>query len=334
MGNPSELDTAPRRGRRGVLVGVLVLAGSLFAGTTAWLDAQVPAVAALDVASLSPALPASILDGQAGLVTQRLSAASGRTLESVAEGAPGVAVNPLESDAPIVAGAQAASSEYAETLARLSEAEQAAAEQLALSEQEAAQAEAERRAASEALADEEAAAAREIDAAIAAAIAAASAESAYTGPVGGTFDPGSGSSAGLPSGRPTTTEEVLGLVRRYFPASEVGNAMAVSRCESGHRNVIGAPNTNGTRDFGIFQINDGGTLQASLRGIGVSYSSLFDAQAKALDPELNVRMARAIWDNRGWQPWVCAAKMKVVAGLYQRTPGPMYGQYDEYGRAL
>lgn len=316
------------------MLGAFALAVALGAGSTAWLGSRVPPVAALDVASLSPALPASILDGQAGLVTQRLSTASGRTLESIAEDAPGVAVNPLESDAPIVAGAQAASSEYAEMLARLSEAERAAAEQLALSEQEAARAEADRLAASEALADEEAAAAREIDAAIAAAIAAASAESAYTGPVGGPYEPGSGSSGALPIGRTTTTEEVLALVRRYFPASEVGNAMAISRCESGHRNVVGAPNTNGTRDIGVFQINDGGTLQAALRGIGVSYSSLFDAQAKALDPDLNVRMARAIWDNRGWQPWVCAATTKVVAGLYQRTPGPMYGRYDEYGRAL
>ncbi len=96
---------------------------------------------------------------------------------------------------------------------------------------------------------------------------------------------------------------------------------------------MGAANSNGTRDFGVFQINDGGTLQAALRRIGVGFSDISDARAKAMQADLNVRMARAIWDSRGWQPWVCAAKLKVVAGLYQRNPGPMAGKYDDYGRA-
>ncbi len=313
---------------------LVVLSGAL-AGTGIWLHGQVPAVAALDVDRQGLALASSILDGQAGLVTQRLSDASGRTLESVAEELPGPAVNPIESDAPVVAGAQAASAEYAETLAKLSEAEMAASEQLAQSEEEAKQAEKDRRKAAKELAQEEAAAAREIDAALAAAIAAAKAETAYTGPL--TTDPAAGWGGGggsIPTGRATSTEEVLRLVRKHFPADEVGNAMAVSRCESGHRNVVGAVNSNGTRDFGVFQINDGGTLQAALRRIGQSYSSITSARKKALDPELNVRMARVIWDSRGWQPWVCAAKKKIVAGLYQRNPGPKYGKYDEYGRPL
>ncbi len=46
-----------------------------------------------------------------------------------------------------------------------------------------------------------------------------------------------------------------------------------------------------------------------------------------------MRAAHAIWESRGWQPWVCAAKLKIVAGLYQRAPGPMSGKYDDYGRA-
>jgi hypothetical protein len=122
-------------------------------------------------------------------------------------------------------------------------------------------------------------------------------------------------------------------VRKYFPADEVGNAMAVSRCESGHANRVSAPNTNGTRDLGVFQINDGGTLQATLRQAGVDYSGIAQARKKALNTELNVRLARAIWDTRGWQPWVCAAKLRIVAGIYQRIPGSMAGKYDDYGRA-
>lgn len=329
-----DLGTTGERARRGGarFAAGLVTVVVVMVGGGGLLHAQQPSVIVLDAATASVP-PAAILDGQAGLVAGRLSQASGRTLESLASAAPDRAVNPLESDAPVVAGAQAASSEYAETLAKLSEAEMAAAEQLATSEQEAAQAENERLQAADALDDAEAEAARAVDAAIAAAIAAAQAQSAYTPDYGGTGGGATGGGA-IPSGRATSTAEVLSLVRRSFPDSEVGNAMAVSRCESGHRNVVGAANGNGTRDYGVFQINDGGTLQAALTRIGIAYSSVTDARSKALDPELNVRMARVIWQSRGWQPWVCAAKVKVVAGLYQRAPGPMYGKYDEYGRAL
>ena len=127
------------------------------------------------------------------------------------------------------------------------------------------------------------------------------------------------------------TAGVLALVQRYFPAAEIGNAMAVSRCESGHSNAIGALNSNGTRDWGVFQLNDGGTLQGALRRIGVAFGSTAEAQQLALDAETNVRAARVIWANRGWAPWVCAYKTGVVASLYSRTPGPMAGKYDERG---
>ncbi len=189
-------------------------------------------------------------------------------------------------------------------------------------------AEAERARAAKDLAKEEADAARAIDAAIEAAIDAARAQAAYTVPLGGTDSGGA-----VPVGESTSTAQVLKYVRKYFPANQVGNAMAVSRCESGHANRVSKPNTNGTRDFGVFQVNDGGTLQAALRAIDEPFSGIAQARKKALDTETNVRMARAIWDSRGWQPWTCAAKIQVVAGLYQRTPGPMDGKYDEFGRA-
>jgi hypothetical protein len=233
----------------------------------------------------------------------------------------------LESEAPTVAGAQAATGEYAETLAALDEAEKAAADQLSMTEDDLAQAEKDRAKAAKDLAKEEAAAAQAIDDAIASAISAAQAQAAYTVPLGGDFG------GAVPRGGSTSTAAVLDLVSANFPADQVGNAMAVSRCESGHDNRVSKPNTNGTRDFGVFQINDGGTLQAALRAIGVSFSDISDAREKALDPALNVRMARAIWESRGWQPWTCAAKLKIVSGLYKKTPGPMAGMFDNYGRA-
>lgn len=134
-------------------------------------------------------------------------------------------------------------------------------------------------------------------------------------------------------GQSIHTREVLALVVKYFPADQVGNAMAVSRCESSHSNAIGALNSNGTRDWGVFQLNDGGTLQAALTRIKVSFNGTQDAQRRALDAETNVKAARAIYDSRGWAPWVCAFKTGIVASLYSKTPGTMYGQYDETGKA-
>jgi hypothetical protein len=332
VGDPElEVEYRQRRSRRRYVAGTLLLVAAVVAGG-AWVHAQVPAAVALQAPSGVAAVPAQARNTHAALVTDRLAAAAGRSLTSLAAQVADPVANPLESQAPIVSGAQAASEKYAETLAQLSEAEEAASEQLAMTEEELAAAEAERKEAAEILAQEEAAAAREVDAAIDAAIAAAQARSSAAALGGGFAFGGLGGS--IPEGRGTSADEVLELVRKSFPPDEVGNAMAVSRCESGHANRVSKPNGNGSRDFGVFQINDGGTIQAALKRVGVSYSDISDARAKALDPALNVRMARAIWDSRGWQPWVCAAKMKIVAGLYQRTPGPMAGKYDEYGRAL
>ena len=320
-----EVERRLRRGRRTFVVGTLLLIGALVAGG-AWVNAQAPAAVALAPLSAQAALPISERSADAEAVTDRLARASGRSMESLAAQVPGAVANPLESEAPTVAGAEAANGEYAETLAALEEAEKAAADQLSLTEEELAQAERDREKAAKDLAKEEAAAAKAIDAAIATAISAARAQAAYTVPLGGDFG------GAVPRGGATNTAEVLDLVRANFPADQVGNAMAVSRCESGHGNRVSKPNTNGSRDFGVFQINDGGTLQAALRAIGVSFSDITDARKKALDPALNVRMARAIWDSRGWQPWTCAAKLEIVSGLYKKSPGPMAGSYDDYGR--
>lgn len=322
-----EAERRLRRGRRFFVLLTLVLVGVLI-GAGAWVNAQTPAAVALQPVPAEPAPPVSALGDDAQEVTDRLSVAAGRSMESLAEELPGEVINPLESEAPTVGGAAAAGGDYSETLAELDEAEAAAAENLATTEQELARAEKDRAKAAKDLASEEAAAARQIDAAIEAAILAARAQDAYTVPLGG------GGAGSIPSGgAATSSAAVLKLVRQYFPANEVGNAMAVARCESGHANRVSKPNANGSRDFGVFQINDGGTLQAALRGIGVKVDDISDARKKALNAKLNVQMARAIWGSRGWQPWVCASKLKIVAGLYQRTPGPMDGKYDEYGRA-
>ena len=325
-----------RTGRRVFVMLTLVLVGALV-GAGAWINAQAPAAVALAPlpapsasasASTAPSLALVTRSADSEALTSRLAVAAGRSMDSLAKELPAKVINPLESEAPTVGGAQAATGEYADTIAELQDAEAAAADALSQSSDDLKIAEQERTKAAKDLAGEEAAAAAEIDRAIDAAIDAANAKDAYTVPLGGADTGGA-----VPLGAATSTNELLKYVRKHFPASQVGNAMAVSRCESGHANRVSKPNTNGTRDFGVFQINDGGTLQAALRAIDVSFSGIEQARTKALDTETNVRMARVIWSSRGWQPWTCAAKIQVVAGLYQRTPGPMDGKYDEYGRA-
>jgi hypothetical protein len=303
----------------------------------------------------------SVLDAASGVVAGQLASASGRTLDVVAAQVPDEEV-PTSGDPDTVAGESAASTDYAQTLAALADAEKAAAEQLALSQQDAAAAAAEQKQAEADLASEEAAAAKEIDNAVSAAIAAAEAQTTAAGSIplvdpvapgettdptsvvgptdttGGvapvvTENPAADTGSQLPSGGAAITAgNVLALVRKYFPAGEVSNAMAVARCESSLTNQVSAMNQNGTHDFGLFQLNDGGTLQAALRRINEPFTDTAQARQKALDAEVNVRMARVLWDSRGWQPWVCAADLKIVSGLYQRAPGPMYGKYNEQGR--
>lgn len=135
--------------------------------------------------------------------------------------------------------------------------------------------------------------------------------------------------AALPYHSPTATTAWTGtpdatvhaLIVRYFPANQVANADRVSLCESGQRSVSSKPNSNGSRDHGIFQLNDGGTLQSLLGQLGQNRSDI----ALALNPDLNVRAAALLYSQRGWQPWTCAAKLGIVAGLWSAQPGPTAG---------
>lgn len=314
VGDPEfEQEERSRRGRRWLSVITLGLVAALLVGG-AWVRAQVPEAAALSAPLPGTTAPTAALDSAAADLAEQLSAASGRTLDSLAQQAQ--ASNGTGTDAADDA---------------LTDAEEKAAEGLAVTPEEAKAAEAKRKAAEKKEAEQSTASDAALDAAIDAAIAAARNEASITLPV----IPGESDTTGsVPQGAETSTAQVLSYVRKYFPAAEVGNAMAVARCESGHANRVGKTNANGTRDYGVFQLNDGGTLQAALNRIGQGTDDIATARERGLDAETNVEAAHAIWASRGWQPWVCAAKLKIVAGLYQRTPGPMAGKYDEYGRAL
>ncbi len=123
------------------------------------------------------------------------------------------------------------------------------------------------------------------------------------------------------------------LVRKNFPEAQIGNATAIADCESGQRSMQGEPNFDGTTDWGVFQLNDGGTLQGALAAIGRGVSDKASAQRLAMDAAINVKAAAAIWRDRGWAPWVCAYKQQIVNVLWSNAPGPMYGRFTIIGKA-
>jgi len=84
-----------------------------------------------------------------------------------------------------------------------------------------------------------------------------------------------------------------------FPAEERVNALKVVMCESSFNRKATNVNRNGTKDIGLFQLNSGGTLQR-----------LGGDVKDALNPEWNVSAAYVLFQDRGWQPWVCAKKLK------------------------
>lgn len=92
-----------------------------------------------------------------------------------------------------------------------------------------------------------------------------------------------------------STAQVEQMIRDVFPDNLEAKAIEVATCESGLNPLAIGRNTNGSRDYGVFQFNSGGTLQEYLSGT-----------AEALDPAANINAALELYNDRGWQPWVCA----------------------------
>jgi hypothetical protein len=112
---------------------------------------------------------------------------------------------------------------------------------------------------------------------------------------------------------------VAHAIEANFPPAVWNQAAAVSWCESGYdQNALSPPNTNGTRDHGLFQLNDGGTLQSLLSQTGQDPANV----SLAADGTWNASAAGLLYNQRGWEPWTCAAHDNIVAGLYSSAPGP------------
>lgn len=110
------------------------------------------------------------------------------------------------------------------------------------------------------------------------------------GAISGLFAGGQGNSQPVENWR--------SLVARYFPASQVNNALRVMQLESGG-NPSAWKNDAIEDSRGLFQIN--------VRAHGTSMGNLFD-------PETNVRYASELYARQGWGPWT-AARMLGLAGF-------------------
>jgi len=102
------------------------------------------------------------------------------------------------------------------------------------------------------------------------------------------------------------------MIRALFPAEEADRAVEVARCESNLDPTVDnrGKNSNGTVDWGLFQLNDGATLQRIFRHLeGRDPVDVQEAQQAALNPYWNVIGARwyALVDPAGgWRRWRCA----------------------------
>lgn len=84
------------------------------------------------------------------------------------------------------------------------------------------------------------------------------------------------------------------VFRKSLGRSAFRSALRISWRESRLLpNVVNDKNKNKTMDWGLFQLNDGGTLQYAGRKPG----------PKALNPRKNAKAARYIVENAGWGPW-------------------------------
>jgi len=86
--------------------------------------------------------------------------------------------------------------------------------------------------------------------------------------------------------------ELEALVRAAFP-EDPETAVRIVTCESRWDPAARSQ----TSDTGLFQIND---IHRSSRGVAAGMS-IEDLQ----DPITNIRVARLLYDESGWRPWVC-----------------------------
>jgi len=97
--------------------------------------------------------------------------------------------------------------------------------------------------------------------------------------------------------------DVVSLIRQYFPQNAWYDAESVAFCESKLQVNEIHYDSNGTHDRGVFQLNDGGTAQDLMGLIGQNPNDL----NLAFNPVLNVHAAAVLYKRDGWSQWSCAS---------------------------
>jgi hypothetical protein len=84
----------------------------------------------------------------------------------------------------------------------------------------------------------------------------------------------------------TTTPEksIEEKIRETFP-EDADRAVAIAKCESGLNPKAVSP----TNDHGLMQIN----------------KTVHTVEGDIYDVDTNLQFARKLYDERGWEPWVC-----------------------------
>lgn len=122
-----------------------------------------------------------------------------------------------------------------------------------------------------------------------------------------------------------SSSQITALIEKYWPKNEWDNAERVAACESSDNPSAVDPDSNGTQDLGVFQINTS-NLSKLLAATGYPSSDT----SLAFNAGWNVQAAAVFWKSEtsnspigsGWWPWVCASKLNIVSGLYSHNPGP------------
>jgi hypothetical protein len=115
--------------------------------------------------------------------------------------------------------------------------------------------------------------------------------------------------AGTVSMRSWDPARVERRIRQVFP-EEPDRALRIARCQSFLDPFYVLPNTNGTRNWGVFLIAD-----FLLRRYG-------GTPRRAFDPEWNIQTARRIWaDDGGFRNWP-HCDPEATASPSARAPGP------------
>lgn len=88
--------------------------------------------------------------------------------------------------------------------------------------------------------------------------------------------------------------EIIDKVRVVF-GKDADQAIRVFTCESHLNPKAQGTNTNGSTDTGVAQIN-------SVHGISAKWLK---------NPDINLLVAKQIFNRSGWSPWTCARKLGI-----------------------